>query len=350
MTSKREKFASPGELSLVCGAGGSRAILGSSGAILAAHAMGIERWQSIGGVSGGSIPALMLAAGVQPAEIVRKVIEIDFNSMLTPHANLLRIWWAFFRKECAWKKRATHGVLTSEKLGQLVESYAPSWPENYWTVAVTGRRQLLFTAQGVFEYSAATGKRLLTSEPAPLGLAVRATCAVPGVMKAVPYGNMQLLDGALADEGRCPAALPAMLLGAKTSNTVACDVGEGSIDELKNEHWFWKGMRYVVCGNCCAPDDDKPVDTSGGVTLVRPTVTKVQSLEFTLSPDQKWEAMMAGFIATVSAFREAGLVSEVKLKQALELSGEFEFIQQTAMETGDLSSSVQTMLAGAGLV
>lgn len=347
MASKRQRFAAQGELSLVCGAGGSRAILGSSGAILASHAVGLNRWRSIGGVSGGSIPSLMLAAGVAPAEIVRKVIEIDFNSMLTPHASMLRIWWAFFRKECAWKRRDTFGVLTSEKLGALAEAYAPKWPENYWTVAVAGKRQLLFTASGVYEYSATGGKKLLTSEPAPVGLAVRATCAVPGVIRAVPYEDMLLLDGALADEGRCPVTTVRDQLGAPANTIVACDVGEGSAEELAREHWLMRAVRSVVC---CAPDADVPVDTTGGVTLVVPRVTKVQSLEFTLSADQKWEAMMAGFSAAVASFRQSGLVSPAKLKRAEELAGEFEFVQQVATEPGELTASVQTMLNVAGLI
>lgn len=350
MASKRDRFAGQGELNLVCGAGGSRAILGSSGAILASHAMGINRWRTIGGVSGGSIPSLMLAAGVEPAEIVRKVIDIDFNSMLTPHTSMLKIWWAFFRKECAWKRRDTYGVLTSEKLGTLVEQYAPQWPANYWTVAVAGRKQLLFTAQGIYEYSASHGKRLISNEPAPVSLAVRATCAVPGVIRAIPFKDMLLLDGALADEGRCPVATVRDQLDSAPNTIVACDVGEGAAEEMKREHWFLKLIRSMVCGKCCLPAEDVPVDTTGGVTLVSPSVTKVQSLEFTLSPDQKWEAMMAGFAAAVESFRQSGLVSPARLKRAGELAGEFELVQQSATEPGELAVSVQSMLVAAGLV
>lgn len=350
MAPRREKFAAQGELNLICGAGGSRAILGSSGVILATHAAGIESWRSIGGVSGGSIPSLMLAAGVSPAEIIRKVIEIDFNSMLTARTNMAQIWWAFFLKECAWKRRTERGVLTAEKLGDLAEHYAAQWPENYWTVAVAGYRQFLFTAKGVYEYSAESGKRLVWEQPMPIGLAIRATCAVPGVIDAVRYRGMSLLDGALCDEGRCPVVVARDQLGAAPETIVACDVGEGAVEAMRREHWLFKAVRRVACGPCCDPEEGPPVDTSGGVTLVTPSVTKVEALEFALSPDQKWESVMAGFSATARSLQKSGLVAQANLVKALAVAREFDFIQQAAVEPGELAGAVRTLLGNAGLV
>lgn len=350
MAPDMKKFAPQGELNLICGAGGSRAILGSSGVILAGHAAGIDRWRTIGGVSGGSIPSLMLAAGVSPAEIVRKVIDIDFNSMLTPRASMPQIWWAFFLKECFWKRRTERGVLTAEKLGDLAEHYSPTWPENYWTVAVAGHRQFLFTARGVYEYSAESGKRLLWDQPAPVGLAIRATCAVPGVINAVRYRGLSLLDGALCDEGRCPVVVARDQLGAMPASIIACDVGEGALEEMRKEHWLLRTTRKVICGPCCEPAADKPVDTSGGVTLIKPTVNKVNALEFSLSPDQKWESVMAGFAAAVRSLQRSGLVTESNLAKAVDVANEFEFIQQAAAEPDEMASAVKSLLARAGLV
>src|SRR5574341_26558 len=84
---------------LVCGAGGSRAILGSAGAIIACHLAGIDKWRSIGGASGGSIPTVLLAGGVHPARVLRLTIETDFSSKLTRHASPIRILLTYFLKD-----------------------------------------------------------------------------------------------------------------------------------------------------------------------------------------------------------------------------------------------------------
>jgi hypothetical protein len=90
---------------LVKSGGGSRAILGGSGALIAIdQAIGsvdhiqlrarTRDWLSIGGVSGGSIPSVMYANGFSVSEILHMAIEIDFSSMLTRHGSILQILFA----------------------------------------------------------------------------------------------------------------------------------------------------------------------------------------------------------------------------------------------------------------
>src|SRR3990167_6337629 len=102
---------SPDEKHLVCGSGGSRAVLGSAGAILGCHLAGINNWRSIGGVSGVSLPTVMLAAGLPPTKIVRTAIEIDFSGLLTRHAGLLQVLLAYCRKDRNEKLLPRKGVL-----------------------------------------------------------------------------------------------------------------------------------------------------------------------------------------------------------------------------------------------
>jgi len=352
MFSNKAPLAAPATadgLNLVCGAGGSRAILGTSGAILAFHVLDINNsWRTIGGVSGGSIPSVMLAAGMSPREIAHQVIEIDFNSMLTPRVNMLRILWAFFLKECAWKRRPCRGVLGSQKVGAFIDKHVTAWPKNYWTLAVAGDQPFLFTSEGVFAYHPDGTRDQISDVPAPVSLAVRASCAVPGIIDGVSYQGICLLDGGLAAEGRCPVGVVKHQLGGVPGSIVAVDVGEGATEDKKNEPFLLGLLRRIVCGPCCDPEADPPLD-SDGVFLVHPDVTGVQSLEFKLTRDQKWQAFMTGFVATVGAMSASGLVAPDKLAAAQSIVAEFKVISNTSTKPNELANKVEAMLSSRGL-
>lgn len=337
----------PGDLDLVLGAGGSRAILASTGVVLACHQAGLDRWRTISGASGGSIPAVMLAGGMHPTEIVRNVIDIDFVSQLTPRVSMVRVWWAFFKKNCLWKRRANRGVLSSEKLGGFIEKHVPCWPDNFWTVAVAGKRSLLFCAEGVYEMLPDGGLNLIAKEPAPLGLAIRATCAVPGIIDGVKYNGEFLLDGALS-VGRCPTLLAKRHLNAQPGGIVACDVGEEDASPGNREHWFWRALRWVVCGSCCDPEPALPTEAAG-VVLVEPPPAKIQTLDLRLSPDQKWEVIMSGFVAAVKELAKHGLLTGQRLTDAERIVVEYQLIQSSIVSTGELAARTQALMSGARL-
>jgi predicted acylesterase/phospholipase RssA len=67
---------------LVIGAGGSRAFLTGLGAVLALRLGGLKDWSTIGGVSGGSIPALFMAAGLNPLELIERLQKLDFSKLM----------------------------------------------------------------------------------------------------------------------------------------------------------------------------------------------------------------------------------------------------------------------------
>jgi predicted acylesterase/phospholipase RssA len=331
---------------LICGGGGSRAVLGSSGMLLACEIAGIKSWRTAGGVSGGSIPSLMAAAGVPPARILHEVIQTDFSSMLTPKTNMLGLWWAFFLKECAWKRRSTKAVLGSDKIGLFVEQFVTVWPEGYWTLAVTGDTTLLFTSKGVFELHPDGRQTQICDKPAPVGLAIRASCAVPGIIEAIPFNGEYLLDGGLAD--RCPVGVAKKVMGAEKGTIVACDVGEDSIEAERREHIFFRTLRKLVCGPCCDPEPFQPADNDG-VVLVRPPLDGVEALEFTYTADEKWQAVMSGFKDAVSEMRKAGVLTGDRLEQALGILTSFETIRSSQRKLGDLASQTADLLAKHGL-
>ncbi|HEY9868266.1 MAG TPA: hypothetical protein V6D08_03805, partial [Candidatus Obscuribacterales bacterium] len=119
-------------------------------------------------------------------------------------------------------------------------------------------------------------------------------------------------------------------------------------EDARREPFLVRLLRSVVCGPCCDPDDDRPVDTDG-VILVRPDVTGVQSLEFKLSRDQKWQALMTGFSAAVGAIGASGLVAPEKLAEARAIVGEFDAINKASHKPGELAGKVEALLASRGL-
>lgn len=335
------------ELHLVCGSGGSRAILGSSGAILACHLAGISDWRTLGGASGGSIPTLMLAGGVHPTKIVRYTIETDFSSLLTRRGSMLRILIAYLMKDRYERTRPRRGILSSEKVGAFVESHVAVWPANYWTVAAYKDSQWLFTAEGVFEYGRDGRCRKVSDKPAPVGLAIRASCAVPGIIDAAEWNGNFLFDGALTMDGRCPVRVPKRHFGARSTQVVGLDVGD---DTTKQTRWVRRGWK-VLCGSNCIPeevDGDNPAG-SDGVLLIKPAPMSFRSLQFTLSADQKWQAVMSGFLGAVPKLESAGLLSGPALEKALAIARSFDDIQRTSENEGELASRTEALLSGHGL-
>jgi predicted acylesterase/phospholipase RssA len=332
---------------LVLGAGGSRAILSATGLILACHLAGRDKWRTISGVSGGSIPALMLAAGVPHKEIVRKVVAIDFVSQFEPRVNLAKLWWALFVKNCLWRRREGRGALSSQKLGNFVEQYAPTWPANFWTLAVAGKKTFLFCADGVYLLKPEGKYERISDKPAPVGVAIRATCAVPGVIDGIEFAGELMLDGALTGE-RCPTFIAKQYAGAKPGAIIACDVSEEDLTTANREHFFWRALRRVVCGDCCDPEPFEATHADG-VLVIEPPPAKIQTLDFRLTPDQKWREIMAGFATAVARFAEKGLLGGAKLSQAQEIAAAYALIEASAVKPGELALRTEELLASHSL-
>lgn len=300
---------------LVCGAGGSRAILGSAGAVMACKIAGITEWQTIGGISGGSIPALSLAAGIDPRDIMQLTVDVDFSSLVPRHATPISTILAFILKDRFEYTRPKKGVLSSEKLGAFIDSLVPTWPKNFWTMAVVARTQILFTSDGVYQYLKNGQRRRLSDKPAPVGLAIRATCAIPGIIDAVPYHGRHLLDGALSWDGQCPVGVSQRYFGAEPHEILACDVGEEKSRIAPFARVFWT----MLCGGHCVEHDGPKTPIPDGITMIKPRIWSVRSLQFTLTPEQKWQAVHSGFQEAVVQLSRAGLLTGDKLYHALDI-------------------------------
>jgi predicted acylesterase/phospholipase RssA len=343
---------------LVCSSGGSRAILGAAGAIAAIDQAGIrEDLESIGGVSGGSVPTAFYAGGMTAKQTLQLTIDIDFSSMLTRHGSIIQILFAYFMQGRFEKTRPRHGVLSSEKLGIYIDDKVPAWPtwtdkngvkRGYWTMAVVGKNQVLFDHTGVREIAPDGTVTVLSDKPAPLGLAVRASCSIPGIISAVPFKGRFLFDGALSRDGGCPVDIPARHYGATHPTTIACDVGDDTNKSSKRLLKLWK----LLCGGNCLPEwEDKELTEKFGMVVIKPAPTSFRSLQFSLTRDQKWLAVMDSYIASIEGLKRGGRISGKALKDAEQIIATHMKIREVSQNQppGVLSALNEDLLSKYGL-
>ncbi len=354
----------PAELHLLISSGGSRAILAGAGTILACDHAGIKNWKSIGGISGGSLPTALYSAGHDAKASVKIALDVDFSSLLTRRGSILKILFAYLMQSRYEKTRPKKGVLSSEKVGTYVEEQAAKagtfgWPTLYWTQAGVEDGVLVYTSTGIHHIKRSGSYRLLMSEPGPLGIAIRGSCAVPGIIDAVPVqigkDHFWLHDGVLSPEGRTPVSVPERFFGAKPNQIIVCDVGEsdGSRETKKTKSMiFWRWF----CGKLCIPEFyPEPLDEKDGYIICEPTVTNFKSLQFTLTRDQKWQAVMSGYMGAASALERAKLLSGPALAACKQIEAKFKEIvadcqaRKKTIKAGELSQRTEELLKSYGL-
>jgi hypothetical protein len=142
--------------------------------------------------------------------------------------------------------------------------------------------------------------------------------------------------------------IPKKQFGAPASTIVACDVGESSMDTARSERWYWKALRRLVCGPCCDPEQ-VPLVGADDVVLVQADVTNMQSLEFRLSPDQKWAALMSGFTATFAKLEKSGWATPADVAQAKSIVDAYAEIVKTSVTPGELATRTQSLLTSSRL-
>lgn len=292
------------EKHLVCGAGGTRAILGSMGAIFGLHAQGVNNWKTIGGISGGAIIAALFAAGHHPRQLLRRALTIDFSKLIHKKHGTLKVLREYLRQQKHEVMPLT-AKLCSEPLGKLIDELVPSWPDPLWIMAVAdvkdkGRCQVLFSRAGTFIHTRHNECYKLTDEIPSVGLAVRGSCAIPGAIGHVRFLDLDLYDGVLSWDGRCPVGLVQRHFNADYDNIVGCDVGDyehpvGSLHNRFMDHWVGD-----LASNRKSIDDWENL----GVKIVRATVNSFSSLHLKPSRTQRSHAIRSGFHAAHETFKK----------------------------------------------
>ncbi|MBU6451874.1 MAG: hypothetical protein KGS72_08870 [Cyanobacteria bacterium REEB67] len=360
----RADLGQPADLHLLISSGGSRAILAGAGTILLCDHAGIKSWKSIGGISGGSLPTVLHAAGYDARTSVKIALDVDFSSLLTRRGSILKILFAYMMQSRYEQTRPKKGVLSSEKVGTFVETQVAAagnaaWPTLYWTQAGVEDGQLVFTSTGIHHIKRTGSYRQLMSEPGPLGVAVRGSCAVPGIIDAVPVqigkDEFWLHDGVLSPEGRTPVSVPERFYGAKPEQIIVCDVGESDGSRTikpSKAKLFWRWF----CGKLCVPEYyPPPLDEKDGYIICEPTVTNFKSLQFTLTRDQKWQAVMSGYMGAAAALERAHLLSGDALVASREICAKFQDIvadceaRKKSVKAGELTERTEALLSSYGL-
>ncbi len=289
------------DLHLVCGAGGTRAIIGCAGAVFGMHAMGMNSWASIGGISGGSLPTLLYAAGIHPRALMRRALTTDFSTLVVKRRHLLQVLRKFMG-QAKHERLPRTAVHCSKGMVKFIDDLVPTWPDKFWTMATTdlpkkGRCQVLFTKRGVFLYDKHGNCEQLSYHPAPVGLAIAASCAIPGVIDHVEYLGMQLYDGMMSWDGRTPARLVKLHYGAAYEDIVAVDVG-GIKPPFPS---LTKRIAAYLCDDDCHPDTHMTPDQwdALGVRVVRANIHNFGSLNLNPTLKQRSHAMRLGYTAAV---------------------------------------------------
>lgn len=308
---------------LVFGSGGTRAFLNGAGAMFACHLGGVREWLSVGGVSGGSIPALLVAAGIHPREIVRHSVETDFSELLEQHDTIGNLLKARFLRRKSARRMLRHGIVRSNRLGEHLESVVPQWPEKFWTMAVSGKRQFLFTADGVYLYRRGRCRKLL-DQPAPIGLAIRASCAVPGIIEAVEYAGHVLFDGALSRYGACPTELATRHFGADFDDIVAVDL----VRRGGNRRDRFIEMIARTLSGTLRQKPALPFDAPTAGLCVRTDMEVFNSLDFNITIDRKQRAVLAGFRACIEELRADSVIDDQQYMDLYAHSETWELFEQ----------------------
>lgn len=289
------------QLHLVCGAGGTRAIIGCAGAVFGMHAMGMNSWASIGGISGGSVPTLLFAAGIHPRALLRRALTTDFSQLVVKRRHLLHVLRKYMG-QAKHERLPRSAVHCSKEMAKFIEELVPVWPEKFWTMAVAdvpgkGRCQVLFTKRGVFLYDKQGNCEQLSTRAAPVGLAIAASCAIPGVIDHVEYLGLHLYDGMMSRDGRTPARLVKLHYGAKYEDIVAVDVG-GIKPPFPS---LAKRVAAYLCDDDCHPDTHMTPDQWDelGVRVVRANIHNFGSLNLNPTQKQRSHAMRLGYTAAI---------------------------------------------------
>ena len=325
---------------LIFGCGGSKAILGGCGAVLALRLSGLNHWKTIGGVSGGSIPAALYARGLDSKTLLQLAIQTDFSSLLTPRRGKLGQLWALINKFKYEVTLPTKGVFSSHKLANFIDIAVSDWPNQLWTVAAAGSDQIMFCADGAFRYGKDGSVEVLATEPPTVGLAVTATCAVPGVLDAVPYQGLHLFDGALSGDGQTPVEPIRRQFNANYNQILAFDVGE---DDIKNSS-VMRAVWHLMCGGKCSDLEGEHPEEEDGLIVIEPLITGFHALQFNLELHHKWRAVLTSFSATMHRLVLAGLLCGPQHKDAFELTNEFDKLLRAKVKKHEFTERAEGLL------
>ena len=336
ITANTDLRSSPEGIHLVGGGGGSRAILALAGIIYALSKAGLLKFKSIGGISGGAIVTLMLAAGMSAREMVKLAIDIDFASLMTRRTSPFWLFYALSFKERFETTLPRWSVFSTEKVAGWIDQRVASWPESYWTMAIDeAHKQIIFTAGGVYRRYHDGRCEKISDRPARVSDALRCSMAVPGFISPHSWNGQMLWDGGMSCDGLCPVGIPLSIMGARPEDVIGCHVGARQLPGFKNTlKKSWE--RILRFGSSFTEEEKDPHRWEAlGVTIVHPELNKFGSLKFSLSADEKWDAVISSSLSTARTLAGKGLISAAKLQELESLAGDRQAFIADCSETSN---------------
>lgn len=250
----QNKNLTTSQVNLVFGAGITRALVANLGVLKAAQNLRIKI-ASIGGISAGAVLPLLFAAGVSVDEMDRIVMSHNIGDFFDKNSKYLHwpaLIWKVLNRRRYQRVLPPRGAFGTARLGEFIDGLVSVWPDNYWTMAFSpgDDAQVAFCKRGIFMRYRSGQIEQIDTVPAPLGLAIRATCAIPGIFDRVDYvtsngRKLELFDGFLSWDGYCPAAFVEQFIGVAREEIIACDV----IKYKTPNRLFGKGYRAVLTPN-----------------------------------------------------------------------------------------------------
>ncbi len=313
-------------------AGGVTSLMAGVGFQLAAHVAGISKWRQVHGASGGSIVGALIACGYSPQELLHITLDLKFRERVSikrgifaaPFTDPLTCTRAVRGYGDEWRECQWYGLLGTESLGDTIAAFQKqagleSWPSGYSCIATSRYGDpILFNEHGATLFR--DGERLMLSdEPLPLPLAVRASCSIGGVMVPLSYKGNVLFDGGLSRYGYCPVGLHIEHFGRDPKKMIAIRCNEIHPTTLAGRlhraaRWVWRTH----------PDSHWGPETAGVIEL-HPPIQHTSTLRFHLSSDEKWLAVLLAFNDALSVLALHGLLTGENLERARTIISELGF-------------------------
>ena len=203
------RAARRGPVGLALGGGGARGIA-HVGVLETLERYPRIRPQIYAGTSAGAVIAVLAAAGLSCPEIREFSVDLDWFKHVIRFTDLIDL-----------RSGGKAGLFPNTRLAEVVEERigGRGFDELPWDVAVTAtdieyRRRVIMTSQRVArrirrrelerflppQKGHLPGADTVVLSDVSVGMAIRASCAVPGFFRPVAVGGMKLVDGGLVDQ------------------------------------------------------------------------------------------------------------------------------------------------------
>lgn len=316
---------------LVLGSGGSHAFLTGSGVVVACKEAGIKLG-TIGGVSGGTMPASFAAADLSSAQILKIAKEIDGPGLTNKKPFFTRTAATATESKAASTTPQVEvhetrgGLYGTSNMAAEANKHVPEWPERFWTMAVAEKSQIFMSKKGIYEYPDKLMQRIVTNKPISVGDAVRASSAIPGVFEGLVVNGRTLFDGALGKFGKCPTELVASHLNIPKERIIA-SLPVGAMTTKAKALYY---AAQFFSGNF-ERNSPKIIQEAG--IVIRPQVKSFGSLNFDLNAAQKEEALLAGYRSAIEEFGRNKLISPSKLTELRAAGQSLQTLEQRVTPT-----------------